>query len=137
MLGGLPFGIGFVLIFVALFNYIVDAYKIYSASALGATSIARSVFGVVLPFAARPMYERLGVGWACSLLGFLSLVMCLIPFAFIEFGARLRANSPICIQLASEHKEREMNVSRPTIDDPEPPEPSKAEEVEALGSCGV
>lgn len=137
MLGGLPFGIGFVLIFVALFNYIVDAYKIYSASALGATSIARSVFGVVLPFAARPMYERLGVGWACSLLGFLSLGMCLIPFVFIQFGARLRANSPICIQLALEQKAQEMNVSRATVDVLESAEPSKAVEIKALGGRGV
>lgn len=63
MLGGIPFGVGFVLVFVALCNYIVDAYKIYSASALGAASIARSIFGVALPFAARPMYNALGVPW--------------------------------------------------------------------------
>lgn len=99
-LGGLPLGIGFVLIFVALANYLVDSYRIYSASAMGATSISRSTFGVILPFAARPMYRTLGVPWACSLLGFLSLLMCLIPYVFIQFGERLRASSPICQELA-------------------------------------
>lgn len=100
MLGGLPFGIGFVLVFVALYNYLVDAYRIYAASALGATSIARSIFGVVLPFAAKPMYDTLGVGWACSLLGFVSLAMCAIPYVFICIGPTLRARSPICKELA-------------------------------------
>ena len=129
MLGGLPFGIGFVLIFVSLFNYIVDAYKIYSASALGATSIARSTFGVILPFAARPMYDRLGVGWACSLLGFLTLAMCQIPFVFIRYGATLREKSPVCAELAMQEKERVMSQSREVTD---VPEPSKSEEAEVL-----
>lgn len=99
MFGGLPFGIGFVLIFVALFNYLVDSYQVYSASALGATSISRSTFGVALPFAAKPMFEQLGVPWACSLLGFVSAAMCLIPIVFIRYGERLKARSPICQEL--------------------------------------
>lgn len=102
ILGGLPLGVGFVLIFVALANYIVDSYTIYSASALGATSIARSTFGVVLPFAARPMYATLGVQWACSLLGFLSFACCLIPFVFIRYGPTLRAKSRTCQELAQQ-----------------------------------
>jgi hypothetical protein len=67
ILSALPFGVGFLLIFMALINYVVDAYEIYAASAMGATSAARSVFGVVLPFAARPLYSRLGVDWSVPL----------------------------------------------------------------------
>lgn len=102
ILGGLPLGVGFVLIFIALFNYLVDSYKIYSASALGATSISRSMFGVVFPFAARPMYSSLGVGWACSLLGFLGLLFAFIPFIFMRYGERLRESSQICQELKEE-----------------------------------
>lgn len=104
VLGGLFLGVGFVLIFVALFNYLVDSYKIYSASALGASSISRSAFGVVLPFAARPMYNSLGIGWACSLLGFLGLLFAFIPFIFIRFGERLRQSSRICQELNKAHE---------------------------------
>lgn len=111
-LGGLPLGIGFVLIFVALANYLVDAYRIYSASAMGATSISRSTFGVVLPFAAKPMYEALGVAWACSLLGFASLLMCLIPYFFIWYGERLRASSPMCQELAKQDSEASTPTRR-------------------------
>ncbi|KAI9925474.1 hypothetical protein MW887_005855 [Aspergillus wentii] len=38
MLSGIPFGIGFLLIFMALINYLADAYGTFAASALGAAS---------------------------------------------------------------------------------------------------
>jgi len=74
---------------------------------MGAASCSRSIFGVVLPFAAKPLYNRLGVAWACSLLGFISLVMCLVPFVFIKFGDRIRANSAFCQQLKQQKEEKE------------------------------
>lgn len=98
-LAGLPFGVGFLLIFMALANYLADAYQIYAASALAASSCSRSIFGAVLPLAAKPMYDRLGVSWATSLLGFVSLGMSIIPFAFIKYGDRIRANSKLCQEL--------------------------------------
>lgn len=107
MLAGLPFGMGFVLIFMALLNYLTDAYEIFAASAMAAASCARSIAGAVLPFAATPMYHRLGVAWASSLLGFLSLGMCVIPFLFLWKGDRIRAGSRFCIYL-KEKKEKEL-----------------------------
>lgn len=79
----------------------------YAASAMGAASCSRSLFGVVLPFAAKPMYNDLGVAWACSLLGFLSLLMSAIPFVFIKFGDRIRANSKFCRELKQKKEEEE------------------------------
>lgn len=104
-LSALPFGLGFLLIFMGELNYLVDAYDEFAASAMGAASCSRSLFGVVLPFAAKPMYRNLGVGWACSLLGFLSLAMCVTPFVFIRYGDRIRASSKFCRELAAK-KER-------------------------------
>ncbi|KAL8830122.1 MAG: hypothetical protein Q9170_005882 [Blastenia crenularia] len=99
IVSGIPFGVGFMLIFMALLNYITDAYEIFAASGMAATSACRSIFGAVLPLAARPMYTSLGIAWASSLLGLVSLAMCLIPFAFIKYGDRLRANSQFCKEL--------------------------------------
>ncbi|EKG14429.1 Major facilitator superfamily [Macrophomina phaseolina MS6] len=93
MLAGLPFGIGFLLIFMALINYLTDAYGAFAASALAAASCTRSVSGALLPLAADPMYTSLGIQWATSLLAFLSAGMILIPFGFIWGGEHLRANS--------------------------------------------
>ena len=56
-------------------------------------------------------YERLGVAWACSLLGFLSLTMCVIPFAFIQFGNRIREKSAFC-QFLKQRKMQEADQQR-------------------------
>jgi hypothetical protein len=107
VLSALPFGIGFLLIFMALINYVVDAYEIFAASAMGATSASRSIFGVVLPFAAKPMYSTLGVNWACTLLAILSAFMSIIPFAFIKYGEKIRGNSKWCQELKQKKAEDE------------------------------
>jgi hypothetical protein len=84
---------------MALINYMVDAYEIYAASAMGIASCTRSIFGVVVPFAAQPMYARLGIGWGCSLLGFISILMGVVPFAFLKYGGTIRARSKWCGEL--------------------------------------
>ena len=110
-MAGTPFAMGFMLIFMALLNYVTDAYEVYAASAVSATSICRSVFGAVLPLAARPMYQRLGIPWASSLLGFASLAMAVIPFAFIRYGARIRARSSFCRELKERKEAAEVEHS--------------------------
>ncbi|KAI1392347.1 major facilitator superfamily protein [Hypoxylon trugodes] len=92
-IAGVPFGIALLLIFMALINYLADAYRIFAASALAASSCSRSLVSALLPLATDPMYRHLGVNWATSLLGFLSFAMAVIPFAFIRFGRHLRENS--------------------------------------------
>ena len=106
MLAGIPFGVGFMLIFMAFLNFLTDAYEIFAASAMAAASTCRSLFGALLPLAARPVYDTLGVAWATSLLGFLSLGIAIIPFAFIKYGERIRANSKFC-QFLVEKKRQE------------------------------
>lgn len=112
VLGSLPFGCGYLLLFMALFNYLVDAYEVFAASASAAAACSRSLLGAVLPFAAKPMYQRLGVAWACSLLGFLSLGMCVIPFAFIRFGDRIRESSKFCQELKRQKAEKVEKIGR-------------------------
>lgn len=107
MLAGVPSGMGFVLIFMALLNYLGDAYTIFSASAQAIASCTRSLLGAVLPFAAAPLYGKLGVAWASSLLGFLSLGMCVVPFMFLWKGDKLRAGSRFCGYLR-EMEKKEM-----------------------------
>ncbi|KAF9249828.1 hypothetical protein DTO006G1_9164 [Penicillium roqueforti] len=98
-LSGIPFGMGYLLIFMAMLNYLTDAYETLSASAQSAASCTRSILGALLPLAAKPMFNRLGVPWACSLIAFLSMGVSVIPFAFIRYGDRIRANSKFCQEL--------------------------------------
>ncbi|KAF3481214.1 polyamine transporter 3 [Arthroderma uncinatum] len=107
MFSGIPFGAGFLLIFIAMINYLSDAYETYSASAQSAASFARSILGTALPIAAGRMYAVLGVSWGCSLLAFASLAMTAVPFAFIRYGNRIRAGSRFCQHL-KELKEQRM-----------------------------
>lgn len=119
MLAGVPFGMGFILIFMALLNYLTDAYEIFAASSMAAASCCRSVAGAVLPFAATPMYARLGVAWASSLLGFLSLGMCAVPFMFLWKGDKLREGSRFCTYLREkkEQEEEERQRKRRRVED--------------------
>ncbi|PWY87963.1 MFS general substrate transporter [Aspergillus sclerotioniger CBS 115572] len=99
LMAGVPFGFGFICIFIALVNHLTDAYEIYSASANAASSCSRSLLATVLPLATRPMFDNLGVDGACSLLGGLSALMCVIPFVFIWKGDAIRRRSGFCNML--------------------------------------
>lgn len=98
MMAGIFFGFGYLLIFTAMLNYLTDAYKEASASAQAAASATRAMMAVVLPFAATPMYTKLGIHWASSLLGLLSLALTCIPFAFIKYGKLIRQKSGIAVE---------------------------------------
>ncbi|KAK8920455.1 Polyamine transporter 3 [Metarhizium anisopliae] len=99
MLAGLPFGMGFQLIFMTLLNYLTDAYEVYAASANAAASATRSCLAVVLPLATRAMFNQLGISGACAVLGGLSAAMSVIPFVFLWKGQAIRNKSPFCIAL--------------------------------------
>lgn len=57
---GAPFGFGLVLVFLSVFNYLIDAYTIYSASVLAANSALRSLFGAAFPLFTSYLYSGLG-----------------------------------------------------------------------------
>lgn len=111
MLSGLMFGVGVDLTFMALTNYITDAYDIYSASALASSVFSRNIAAALLiTLVTSPMYQRLGVAWTCTMLGCVSLVLSPIPFAFLKWGARLREKSPFCKQWKGKQEGNEVDV---------------------------
>ncbi|PHH63279.1 hypothetical protein CDD81_6136 [Ophiocordyceps australis] len=111
MLAGIFFGMGFVLIFMALLNYLTDAYQLFAASANAASSCTRSLFAVVLPLATTTMFESLGIAGACSLLGGLSAAMCIIPFVFLYKGPSLRKRSHFCNLLRQRKEDLLRNMA--------------------------
>lgn len=74
-------------------TYLVDAYIMYSASALAALAVLRSLLGAFLPLAGPPLYEALGLGWGNSTLGFIALALVPVPFLFMRYGEAIRTNS--------------------------------------------
>lgn len=86
-------GGGFIVIFQQCLNFLVDTYGLYAASATGANTFLRSVLAAGLPMAAMPMFGKLGVGPATSILGGVAVMLLPVPFVFMRYGERLRAKS--------------------------------------------
>ncbi|OJJ05611.1 hypothetical protein ASPVEDRAFT_153797 [Aspergillus versicolor CBS 583.65] len=109
MMAGVPFGFGFICIFIAMLNVLTDSYEIYAASANAASSCSRSLLATVLPLATTPMFTNLGVPGACSLLGGLSALMSVIPFIFIWKGKEIKQRSKFCNMLKEEKSRAQSN----------------------------
>ncbi|KAK9336302.1 hypothetical protein LIPSTDRAFT_52197 [Lipomyces starkeyi NRRL Y-11557] len=92
-LAGFPCGLGFCILYNSANNYIVDSYQHHAASALAAKTFLRSIWGAAVPLFTIQMYHRLGNEWAGSLLAFLSLACCAIPYLFYFYGAKIRSYS--------------------------------------------
>lgn len=86
-------GNGLMMIFLPCFNYIIDCYLLYAASALAGNTFIRSAFGAAFPLFARQMFVNMKIQWASTLLGCLGLAMIPVPFLFYKFGKRVRAHS--------------------------------------------
>ncbi len=76
-------------------NYLVDAYTRYAASAMAAVTILRSLVGALLPLCGQVMFDKMGVGWGNSVLGFIALALVPIPWVFWRYGERIRTRNPI------------------------------------------
>jgi hypothetical protein len=88
--GTLILGIALNIAFMAVCTYLVDSFTIYAASAMAANTVLRSLFGGVIPLFGLQMYNKLGLGWGNSLLAFVALLLCPIPWVFFRYGERLR-----------------------------------------------
>ena len=92
-MGGLSVGFGFIFLYNAANNYLVDSYQHLAASALAAKTFVRSFWGAAVVLFTTQMYHRLGSQWAGALLAFLALACCLIPYVFYWKGATIRKRS--------------------------------------------
>ncbi|KAI5449540.1 mitochondrial import receptor subunit tom20 [Naganishia albida] len=88
-----PFGMGMVLLFLSVFNYLVDAYLIYSASVLAGNVVVRCLSGMAFPLFTTQMYNNLGINWASTLVAFLSLSCTPLPILFYIYGERIRVRT--------------------------------------------
>lgn len=103
-LGGFPVGFGFIFLYNSANNYLVDSYQHQAASALAAKTFLRSFWGASVVLFTNQMYDRLGDQWASTLLAFIGLGCCAIPFVFFFYGARIRAHSHYAYSEDEENK---------------------------------
>ena len=76
-----------------LFNYIIDNYLAYAASAISAATLLRSALGAGFPMFATYMYRGLGIGLATTVLGCVAAALVPVPIIFYFRGERLRSRS--------------------------------------------
>jgi hypothetical protein len=92
ILGTALIGLGNLTGLMTIQTYMVDAFTLHAASAIAANTVLRSIFGAILPLAGLSMYDKLGLGWGNSLLGFIGLALIPVPVLFRFFGERIRTN---------------------------------------------
>ncbi|KAA8626770.1 multidrug resistant protein [Pyrenophora tritici-repentis] len=109
--GGGSVGFGFIFLYNSANNYLVDSYQHQAASALAAKTFLRSFWGAAAVLFTNQMYDRLGNQWASSLLAFIGLACCAIPFIFYFYGAKIRAQSHYAYSEETESKAHEKQVA--------------------------
>ncbi|KAK4503877.1 hypothetical protein PRZ48_004792 [Zasmidium cellare] len=94
-IGAAIFSIGAMFVMTCLQTYLIDAYGVFSASAIGCMAMARSMTGFGFPLFAPAMFSALGEGWGNSVLAFATLAIG-YPGALVLwfYGSKLRARSP-------------------------------------------
>lgn len=68
----------------------VDSFDEFSASALAAVTMARSVGGAIVPLIGPMLYESLDQGWGNSVLAAVGLVCGVIPVLMWFYGKQWR-----------------------------------------------
>jgi hypothetical protein len=91
----IPYGFGLLGIFVPCQTYMVDAFLETAASAVAALVCLRCVIGALLPLVGPVMYARLGLGWGNTVLGFVTVAVTPVPFAFMKWGGFVRKRYPV------------------------------------------
>jgi MFS family permease len=84
-------GLGIKTVQLSNTTYMDDSIDEFSASALAAVTMARSIGGAVLPLLGPLLYKTLDQGWGSSVLAAIVLVCSVIPVLMYVYRARWRA----------------------------------------------
>ena len=89
---------------MATIDYMIAAYGPYSASATGGNALARDFLAGISAMYATPLYHRLGLEWASTLLAFLAIIVAIPVYIFYWKGPAIRERSKFAQSLAEDRK---------------------------------
>lgn len=93
LLASVLFGFGILCVFMTTYQYLMDTYEIYAASALASVTLIRYTISGAFIEISIPFYENMGVAYTLTILGSLSGVLVVIPYAFYRYGPAIRKRS--------------------------------------------
>ena len=94
VIAAVPFAVGNIMVYSSGALYIMNSYgSLHGASALSANSLLRYAGGGAFPLFTVAMFSGLGIGWASSLLGFVSVALVPVPWVLFKYGKRIRSHS--------------------------------------------
>ncbi|WPH04826.1 Hypothetical protein R9X50_00772300 [Acrodontium crateriforme] len=91
------FGYGILTVFIASYQYIIDSYEGFAASALASVTLIRYVAAGGMTIVGIPMYRNLGVHYTLTILASLGVALAPLPYLFYKFGPWIRAKSKYAI----------------------------------------
>jgi len=86
-------GFSAMLTLIPIMAYVVDAFGIFSASAMTGVIVSRCLMGTFLPLAVAPLVENFGYGWGFTVFATLSLCLAPISWLVLRYGAKWRQYS--------------------------------------------
>jgi hypothetical protein len=75
------------------YQYIIDSYEVYAASALASATMIRYVASGGMVIVATPFYKNMGVPYTLTIMACLSACMAPVPFVFYKYGPWIRSKS--------------------------------------------
>ena len=93
ILAGVLFGYGVLCVFISSYQYIIDSYEMYAASALTSVTLVRYVTAGGMTVVGIPFYKNMGVHWTLTILGGISVVLVPVPYLFYIYGKKIRGKS--------------------------------------------
>ena len=97
LLSSVLFGYGILCVFISCYQYVIDSYETYAASALASVTLIRYVAAGGMTVVGIPMYKNLGVHWTLTILGAISALLVPLPYLFYVYGIKIRAKSKYAV----------------------------------------
>ncbi|KAF1355973.1 MFS general substrate transporter [Lizonia empirigonia] len=79
------------------YQYIIDSYEMYAASALTSVTLVRYVTAGGMTVVGIPFYKNMGVHWTLTILGATSALLVPVPYLFYVYGKRIRGMSKYAV----------------------------------------
>ncbi|KAI5367264.1 putative major facilitator superfamily, MFS transporter superfamily [Septoria linicola] len=91
------FGYGILCVFITCYQYIIDSYETFAASALASITLIRYVAAGGMTIVGVPFYANLGVHYTLTILACLAVPLVPVPYIFYHYGPWIRSKSKYAI----------------------------------------